>query len=363
MAPETAQNAAASSPFFEQFTAYPMEMTRPDGSAKYAFVTFLMMNDSYLASALMLAYGLRQQQSGADTVCMVTKDVSDEARRALGVLYDHVIDVDEFFVHHKSRRGRHDRPLWFTRLHCLRLGADGDLGFGYEKVCILDADVYPLRHFDNLFTLRGPAGILNEDKRHCLESDENGKFIYPDSIRTHGKWNWHARYEPLCKHGERIPRDITDRVATDVANLGLNGSLYVFDTSLDEFHDIERDVDRPEIKRYVGELFKWPDMQYLTMRYSGEWTNIDIKFSSFNGYPRLDLLCGCHYSGFKPWHFKKKSIGLYKGYEDFSFWYAQYFAMIQRDYPALKDFRTLENVARRIHRLLGDEPPPGAFAS
>lgn len=353
--------AGHSSRFFEQFETYPDDMRRPDGTARYAFVTFLMMNDSYLASALMLAYGLEDQRSGADTVCMVTREVSKDAKHALALLYDHVIDVKEFFVPHKSRKGRQDRPLWFTRLHSLRLGPDGDLGLNYEKVCILDADVYPIRHFDNLFTLRAPAGIINENKGFCLESQKNGRFIFPESIRTEGKWNWHARYEPLCKHGERIPREITDRVKTDVTNLGLNGSLYVFDTSLADFRSIEEDVSRPEIQRYVGDLFKWPDMQYLTMRWSGEWTSIDIKFSSFNGYPSLDLLCGCHYSGFKPWHFKKKSLQIYKDYEDFSFWYGRFLQMLESDYPKLSDVKSLANLARRIYRLRGQDS--GTLAS
>lgn len=357
------RNGEAERRFFEQFEARPAEMTRSDGSARYAVVTFLMMNDSYLASALMLAYGLRAQQSGADAVCMVTREISEEARCALSLLFDRVIEVEEFFVPHKSRRGREDRPLWFTRMNCLRLGADGDLGCDYEKVCILDADVYPIRHFDNLFTLCAPAGIINESKSHCLESEAGGKFVYPDSIGSEGKWNWHARYEPLCPHGARIPREITDRVKADPENLGLNGSLYVFDTSHAELEAIREDVARPEIRKYVGDLFKWPDMQYLTMRYSGEWTSIDIKFSSFNGYPSLDLLCGCHYSGFKPWHFKKKSLKLYKSYEDFTFWYAQFLHMIERDHPQLGEFKTLANVAKRIHRLREHDAARGKLAS
>ena len=141
----------------------------------------------------------------------------------------------------------------------------------------------------------------------------------------------------------------------------MNGSLYLFDTSLADFQSIKADVARPEIKRYVGDLFKWPDMQYLTMCWSGEWTSVDIKFSSFNGYPNLDVLCGCHYSGFKPWHFKKKSLQLYKDYEDFHFWYGRFLQMFEHDYPALQDVRSLTNLARKIDRLREQES--GARAS
>ena len=53
-------------------------MKRADGSSRFAFVTFLMMNDSYLASALLMAYGLKKQNSQADTVCMVTEEIDDD---------------------------------------------------------------------------------------------------------------------------------------------------------------------------------------------------------------------------------------------------------------------------------------------
>ena len=337
-------------------------MRREDGSARFAFVTFLMMNDSYLASALLLAFGLKEQGSEADSVCLVTEEISAEAREALDAVYDRVLAVDKFVVPHRETRKREDRPLWFTRLNALRLGPDGDLGCRYEKVCILDADVLPLRHFDHLFSLRAPAGILNEQKHYCLETGEKGAFVFPDSIASEGKWNWHRRYEPTCGHGERIPAAVTDRVRVDTTNLGLNGSLYLFDTSAPTLDDIRTDVERPEIREYVGDRFKWPDMQYLTMHFSGEWTSIDIKFSSFNGYPNLGSICGCHYSGFKPWHFNKKSIAVYRTFEDFRFWYESFVAMVDR-HPALLDVKLLANTRKRSLGALGradgtdDEPP------
>ena len=42
-------------------------MTSPDGSARYAFVSFLMLNDSYLPGALTVAYALQQQEHAART--------------------------------------------------------------------------------------------------------------------------------------------------------------------------------------------------------------------------------------------------------------------------------------------------------
>ena len=336
--------------FFSQFKA-PEGMKRCDGSSRFAFVTFLMMNDSYMASTLLMAYGLKKQNSQADTVCMVTEEIDEETIKPLKMIYDHVIRVKRIFVPHKERKGREDRPLWFTRLNSLLLGPDGGYGLNYESICILDADVYPIRNYDALFNIGAPAGMLNEKKSNCLEWDEKGKYVYPESIENEGKWNWHKRYEPDAPHGAEIPKEITDRPYHDVTNLGLNGSIYVFDTSKKELEDIIEDVERPEIKKLVGDLFKWPDMQYFTIRWSGQWKSIDIKFSSFNGYPGLKYLCGCHYSGFKPWYFNKKGLKNYMEHEDFLFWYKSFLTMVEKDFPQMLEIPRLASIRKKILRL------------
>ena len=106
----------------------PDAVKRADGSARFAYVTFVMMNDSYVPGALLLAYGLRRQWTEADIVCLVTPEVTADARDALAVLYDHVVEVETVCVPHKRSHQRRDRPFWFTRQNALRLGADGDLG-------------------------------------------------------------------------------------------------------------------------------------------------------------------------------------------------------------------------------------------
>jgi hypothetical protein len=40
----------------------PENMRRADGTRKYAFVTFIMMNDSFLPGGLMTAYGLKKKK-------------------------------------------------------------------------------------------------------------------------------------------------------------------------------------------------------------------------------------------------------------------------------------------------------------
>lgn len=318
------------------------------GRSRFAFATFLMLNDSYLPGALMLAYALRRQQSQADLVCLVTSEITAGACYALKLLFDHVVTVDKIFVPHCRRQQRQDRPYWFTRMNALRLGEDGDLGLSYQKIVLLDADVLPLRHYDHLFRLNTPAGIINEQKSHFLESSADGRYIIPPTVAETGTWKWHQLYGPICPHGCRIPREITDRVQQDVTNLGINTSLLVLRPSLAEFNSLRRELEQPAVRRMVGDLFDWPDMQYLTLRWSGYWTNVDLRFSGLNGYPNLEILFGVHYAGFKPWYFgRPQSMTHYGRFDDFRFWFKEYGEMMVA-YPKLQKIKRLRSLHQKI---------------
>jgi alpha-N-acetylglucosamine transferase len=330
----------------------PDSMKRADGSSRFAFVTFLMLNDSYLPGVLVLAYALREQNTRADLVCMVTDGITSEARHALELLFDHVVDVPEIYVPHKRRQERQDRPYFFTRMNALRLGSDGDLGFEYEKVVVLDADLLPLKYYDHLFSLNAPAGIINEQKSHFVENNPDGSYSIPESVKTTGTWKWHRLYGEICPHGHPIPVEITDRVKQDPSNLGINGSLLVFDPSMSEFNRIREDVQKPDVLHLVGDLFDWPDMQYLTMRWSGRWTNVDLRFDGFNGYPELSVLFGTHFGGLKPWQFRRaKAIARWGRYDDYQLWFREYTRMVTETYPELGQIKRLATLLNNIREL------------
>lgn len=318
---------------------------------KVAYVTFVMRNDSFIPGALVFAYGLRKQYTQADLVCIVTENVSDSGKEALKVLFDHVITIDELYVPHKNRHERQDRPFLFTRFHALRLGKDGDLGFAYDKVLIADADLLPLRDYDRLFKVEAPAGVINEKKEYCMQYHE-GKYIIPDSVYVDGTWKWHRVYEeyPL---GAKIPKEITDRVKTDKENMGVNAALFLFEPSMALFKDIIEDVTKEETQEEISE-YPWPEMQYITAKMSGKWHNMDLKYSSFNGYPILDVLRGIHFAGLKPWQMKHKSIKHFAKTEDYKLWYAVYVQMM-KEYDQLNEFTKLRKLDREIHRLLEDD--------
>ncbi|HNT76612.1 MAG TPA: glycosyltransferase [Anaerolineae bacterium] len=341
-------------------TSYPLPdcMTHPDGAARFAFVTFLMLNDSYLPGALLLAYALRRQKTRADLVCLITPEITPAARQALAQLYSRVIEVERLFVPRKRRQERQDLPFVFTRIHALRLGADGDLGCRYDKLVLLDADVLPLRHYDHLFTLDTPAGIVNESRAAVMEYDAEGRYILPASVAVDGTWKWHRLYEGVCPHGRPIPAALTDRVRTDPTNMGINSSLFVLTPSMAEFAAIQENVRRPEVVELVSDQFHWPEMQYLTLRWSGQWTSVDLRFSGFSGYPDMQTLFGSHYAGIKPWAFKKREALAHWGrHADFQYWFQEYTAML-RDYPRLQDAPRLARLLRQIEELQAELHPP-----
>ncbi len=332
----------------------PDNMKREDGTSRFAYVTFVMMNDSYVPGALLMAYGLRRQWTEADLVCLVTPEITADAREALAILFDHVIEVDTVYVPHKRSHERRDRPFWFTRQNAFRLGADGDLGVAYEKIVVLDADVVPMKWFDHLFTLDTPSGVMNESKYHCIEENEEGQYIVPPTLNAGTEWRWHRIYD-ACPHGQVIPKEITDRVTTDPRiNTGVSGSLYVWEPSMPEYLDIRETVTKSPVLEYVNDHFDYPDMQYMTMRYSGIWKSVDLRFIGFKGYPGLKALFGTHYAGFKPWYFNQPQIlKRYGLYEDFAFWFREYLAMAWVDFPDVRKIKRLARLDRDIRELTG----------
>ena len=331
---------------------YPGQMKRKDGSSRYAFVTFLMRNDNYLPGALMFAYGLRKKGTQADLVCMTSGSVSNTARFALQMIYDYVVDIYEIYVPSIRNHDRQDIPYVFTRFNALRLGADGDLGFEYEKIVLADADVLPLRFYDHLFTLEAPAGIINESRNNFAEYDCSGGYSIPENLVHDGKWKWHSIYEEICPHGHHIPKYITDRVESNPMNLGINSSLFVLVPSYRDYEIIMHSLDNPYINDLVCRKFRWPEMQYATMIWSGEWTNVDVRFCSINGYPDISVLCGIHFAGIKPWNVKdERSRQRASHFPDYCLWYEEYLDMME-EYDGLKRIPKLTRLSRSIEELL-----------
>jgi hypothetical protein len=292
---------------------------------KAAFATLVMLDDGYIPGALLLGYSLRKKYPECLLICMVTKEVTASARDLLGAFFNHVIEVDKIFVPCRGMKMAHYLPYVFTKLNALLLCSGGLLSFDPESVIFLDADVLPLKNYHDLVGLKAPAGIINEYKSNLIKNDSSNRYLISAKYKSRGKWHWHNIYDPVCPHGELIPSYITDRVRDIPKNMGIHGALLVLKPSLDEFDSIMKDIDRPVTKNRIRQ-YRWPEMQYLTLRWSGSWRNIDIKYCGFKGYPSIDMLYGTHFAGVKPWRLAASRRDLFNP-PDRRLWHATYLRM------------------------------------
>lgn len=318
--------------------------------SKNAYVTFIIRNDSFLPGALVFAYGLRLQNTIHDIVCIVSENVSEQAIDTLKLVYDDVIVIPEVYVPHDKRHERQDRPFLFSRFNAFRLGKDGDLGKGYDRIIIADCDILPLHHYDSLFDLNVPAGIINEKKEHCMEYVD-GEYIKPDSVYVDGTWNWHTIYKDI-PHGSLIPKEITERIKSDKTNLGVHSSLCLYEPTMAFFNDIMDDLADPKTIAEISQ-YNWPEMQYMSDKLSGLWHNMDLRYSSFNGYPEIDVLYGTHFAGLKPWNIKNKSIKVFGRFDDYKLWYHTYVKMCN-EVEGMLENRKVQKLYDFVVKMLQD---------
>jgi alpha-N-acetylglucosamine transferase len=139
----------------------PRQSSKSQQSLRRAYVSLVMCGDSYVAGAIPLAASLKMSGTKYECVCMVTKDVSDQARRQLSTVFDRVIEIDYVEarccplatpVQNQVYGGWINKS--FTKWCLLTL-------IEYEKVLFMDSDVIVLRNLDELFELATPAGTFS----------------------------------------------------------------------------------------------------------------------------------------------------------------------------------------------------------
>lgn len=307
-----------------------------------------MRNDSFIPGALVFAYALKQQGTSHDLVCIVSEGVTEYGKEALKEVFTHVIEMDQVYVPHHNRHERQDRPFLFTRFNAFLLGENGGYDLAYDKIVLADADILPIKNYDALFDVDAPAGIINEYKAHCMEY-QDGKYITPNTVKQYGTWIWHDVYRNV-PHGTSIPKDMTDRVLMDSDNMGVLAALWVLRPSVKIYTSIMEDTKNQDIAAKIAE-FRWPEMQYLTQKFSGKWHNIDLRYASFNGYPQLNVLNGTHFAGVKPWQMNNKSVKVFGRFDDYTLWYHVYLKMVS-DYPKLLDNRRLNRLKNKIKDMI-----------
>lgn len=129
-------------------------------SNRFAWVT-MSTNESYAKGALVLAASLREVETTAKLVCLVTLgSLSPTTFAAIKNAFDEVVETTLLDSNESLILNLMQRPelgVTLTKLHCWQL-------VGYEKCVFIDADTLVLQNCDELFDLpelsAAPVDIL-----------------------------------------------------------------------------------------------------------------------------------------------------------------------------------------------------------
>ncbi len=317
------------------FLKIPEDMINSEGKKNYAYVTFVMSGDTYIAPAIVLAESIRKLGSMADLVVLVTKDVSIEGKEILKIFYDYVEEVEYINFENQETTIKENSAhlnMSFTKFRVFNLTQ-------YKKILLVDADTIILKYPDHLFTLNSPAGVYLPNKEEIITYDNGEKRTYNKKIE------WFNKYCKCCSHGKIISKSITDKIeeglSKDKNNLSaISGGLILLEPSEEEFNKILKDINTLKMSKIINKLI-WPFQQYLTMRYSGNWTSIEPIFLGLDGFPHWSVLNALHFSKNKPFKLENKySIEARVNFEDFQLWY-KFYRDITNRYPELLDSKVL----------------------
>lgn len=266
------------------FTKEPDDL-RP---AKYAHTTLLMAGDAYLPGCLVVGAALRYHiQSKATLVCLVDDMVSSEARDMLGRVYDRVVEVERLRAHETSYPEHLLSEAYrdvYTKLHLF----DPEL-LPYERLTFIDADLLPLRCFDHLFTLPGPAAVIES--------------VHPTSQYAY------VQHMHGVRHGEPVPPEILEVTSEDDIRGGVNAGLLVIEPNRALFDDYTARIQLPMAEWgpkhrehfEAGIRYGFPEQHFLQVEMQDAWTAVDPRFNCM----RTDVphSFGIHWTiGRKPWH-------------------------------------------------------------
>ena len=307
-------------------TTYPEPLSminKETGKVKYAYVTLVMLNEAYVAGAIVLAHSIRKCGSKADIVVLITPDISENSRKILGMYFTHVIEVP--YIEIKNFRTvkqpqRRYLDLVFTKFNLFNLTQ-------YEKVLLIDADALVLKHGDHLFTLNSPAGCLIDDKSLVITYDKEGNYVMPKN----GKIEWYEKYCDKIPHGTIIPKEHTDKLKTHPFVSSIGGGLMLLTPKKGELENIINFTKYGFMreKNYPYKLI-FPEQGTLALYYSGRWTSINPVFFGLQSYPRWEILFALQYGGDKPFVLKSKAdIKVRIQYPDFVLWHEYYSEMLK----------------------------------
>ena len=311
---------------------------------KYAITTLIFGGDAYLPGILLLGSSIRKVMPKAyekyiTLCCMVTNDVSSDAREIISKIYDRVIEVDYLqipphLIKHKDPKIRAVYAKTFTKLRIFEMTE-------YDKVLFLDADMLVLKKdFFSLFNLNTPATIFmgkltnNSRDRYFKEFKENGR-LFKHFQNKYCYWQNNNRRKSGPEnilHGNRIPYN--KKYENEIVSNGMNieTSVLLIKPNNNTMNEIKQYVDnikKHQIKmsgdtEMISRLFK--DKLYaIEPRFFGRWVNPEE-------HPELVVL-DLYGSDGKPWDISKfKELIKYSEVGDVSYWWKMYMSVYDNEY-------------------------------
>ena len=326
--------------------------TTPHTTPNYAITTLLFGGDSYLPGILLLGSSIRKfmpkpYKKYITLCCMVTNDVSKEARKLISKIYDQIIDVEYLqippnLIKHKNPNTQNTYSKTFTKLRIFEMTE-------YTKVLFLDSDMLVLKkEFFSLFNLNTPAAVFlgklsnNPGDRYFKEFKENGKLFRQFQTKY---CHWKGKDNVL--HGNLIPYDKKYENEQITNGMNIETSVLLIKPSKYMMNEVNKYIDtirQKEIKmsgdtEMISRLFK--DKLYaIEPRFFGRWVNPEE-------HPELVVL-DLYGSDGKPWDTTKfKELVKYIDVGDVSYWWKMYMSMYENEYKTWNN-KMLDTLYKKI---------------
>lgn len=177
-----------------------------------AWVTLVMLDDSYVAGAITLAKSLRSVNTKYPIICMYA-DISEESILVLNKHFDKIIKVPLIDIE-VSRNISEKASKIYNRWNNYSLTVCNILNpeYGFNNVVVLNADVLIRRNIDELFNIHEPAAMFS--------SPWSDRIFKTSNIKNH--------YGNVG-HLERVSRESLRNSIVD--GFALTGNMYVLQPS------------------------------------------------------------------------------------------------------------------------------------
>jgi alpha-N-acetylglucosamine transferase len=281
---------------------------KTENPKKYAYVillfsikqkAYLKDMQKYVCGALTLGHILKNKiKTKSDLVAIVTPDIQDDIRKELSKFYI-IKEYPKIKIDNKKTIDIF-KPTFayvFTKLHAFKL-------IQYNKIVLLDIDITPIKHFDNLFTCKTSSGIIE-----LKYGNDESKNKY-NNIRNENSYLWMNKYCKCCKHGNKIPDKFTKNIRK-TKYPGINAGILVVKPNIKLFNKLIKKTNQIQtIKKDMKYKYVFPEQQFLTEELS--WYSLDPRFGSHNGFPSIKNIFGIHHVyKIKPWDIKQNDKNMY----------------------------------------------------